>query len=114
MRYANLFPASHISRSADPRLTADARRIFTRAKAAVVASTESAKRFAATVAPLVIEASTVQGMALKCLAVAAYDACEVHPNPTNEEPELRIVRQFRDALRAGSLPPLEGSQGAKV
>ncbi|TXN34144.1 hypothetical protein FV232_23700 [Methylobacterium sp. WL30] len=51
MRYTNLIPASHISRSADPRLTADARRAFITTKAAVVASTETAKRFAATVAP---------------------------------------------------------------
>ena len=35
MRYANLIPHSHIARTADPRLTADARRVFTRAKAAV-------------------------------------------------------------------------------
>ncbi|MCJ2079034.1 hypothetical protein MKK68_25940 [Methylobacterium sp. E-016] len=45
MRYANLIPASHIARSADARLTADARRAVITAKAAIVAATESAKRF---------------------------------------------------------------------
>ncbi|MCJ2114990.1 hypothetical protein MKK64_27935 [Methylobacterium sp. E-025] len=48
MRYANLIPASHIARSADPRLTADARRAVITTKAAVVSATESAKRFART------------------------------------------------------------------
>ncbi|MCJ2075633.1 hypothetical protein MKK68_08200 [Methylobacterium sp. E-016] len=43
MRYANLIPTSH---SADPRLTAAARRAVITAKAAVVSATESAKRFA--------------------------------------------------------------------
>ena len=52
MRYANLIPHSHIARGADPRLTADARRAVITAKATVVASTESAKRFARTT-PLV-------------------------------------------------------------
>ncbi|MCJ2104358.1 hypothetical protein MKK70_02955 [Methylobacterium sp. E-041] len=45
MRFANLIPASHIARSADPRLTANARRAVITAKAAIVAATESAKRF---------------------------------------------------------------------
>ena len=48
MRYANLIPHSHIARGADPRLTADTRRAFTTMRAAVVAATESAKRFART------------------------------------------------------------------
>ena len=48
MRYADLIPHSHIARAADPRLTADARRAVITAKAAVVAATESAKRFART------------------------------------------------------------------
>ena len=48
MRYANLIPASHIARSPDARLTADARRTVITSRAAIVAATESAKRFART------------------------------------------------------------------
>ena len=74
MRYANLIPASHIARSADPRLTADARRAFITAKAAVVASTESAKRFAATVAPLVNRNGTFDRSAIMRAATRAAQA----------------------------------------
>ena len=52
MRYADLIPHTHIARAPDARLTADARRVFTRAKAAVNVCTESAKHFSRTVAPL--------------------------------------------------------------
>ena len=48
MRYANLIPHSHIARSPDARLTADSRRAFITSRAAIVAATESAKRFART------------------------------------------------------------------
>ena len=48
MRYANLIAHSHIARTPDARLTADARRAVITAKAAVVVATESAKRFART------------------------------------------------------------------
>ena len=48
MRYANLIPHTHIARSPDARLTADTRRAFITSRAAVVAATESAKRFART------------------------------------------------------------------
>ncbi|MCJ2108236.1 hypothetical protein MKK70_23285 [Methylobacterium sp. E-041] len=74
MRYANLIPASHISRSADPRLTADARRIVTCAKSAVVASTESAKRFARTVAPLVHRDGSFDRSAIMRAAILSAQA----------------------------------------
>ena len=48
MRYANLLAHSHIARSPDARLTADTRRVFITSRAAIVAATESAKRFART------------------------------------------------------------------
>ena len=71
MRYANLIPHSHIARAADPRLTADARRAVVTAKAAVVASTESAKRFARTTTPLVnrdgtFDRSAIMRAAIRC------------------------------------------------
>ena len=73
MRYANLIPASHIARSADPRLTADARRAFIAAQAAVVASTESAKRFTRTV-PLVNRDGTFDRSAIMRAAILSAQA----------------------------------------
>ena len=71
MRYANLIPHSHIARTPDPRLTADARRAFTRTKAAVNVCTESAKQFARTVTPLVrrdgtFDRSAIMRAAIRC------------------------------------------------
>ncbi|WP_244030648.1 hypothetical protein [Methylobacterium sp. E-016] len=74
MRYANLIPASHIARSADARLTADARRAVITAKAAIVAATESAKRFARTVAPLVNRDSTFDRSAIMRAAIRSAQA----------------------------------------
>ena len=74
MRYANLIPHSHIARAADPRLTAAARRAVITAKAAVVASTESAKRFARTTAPLVNRDGTFDRSAIMRAAIRTAQA----------------------------------------
>jgi hypothetical protein len=62
----------------------------------------------------VVEASTVQGLALKCLGLAADRVCELRADPTGEEAGDRIVRQFQDAVRAGSLAPLSGSNETRA
>ncbi|MCJ2039539.1 hypothetical protein MKK55_11390 [Methylobacterium sp. J-059] len=73
MRYANLIPASHIARSADARLTANARRAVITAKAAIVAATESAKRFDRTV-PLVNRDGTFDRSAIMRAAILSAQA----------------------------------------
>ncbi|MCJ2042422.1 hypothetical protein MKK55_26240 [Methylobacterium sp. J-059] len=74
MRYANLIAHAHIARGADPRLTADVRRTAITARAAVVASTESAKRFARTVAPLVNRDGTFDRSAIMRAAIRTAQA----------------------------------------
>ncbi|TXM66962.1 hypothetical protein FV226_22590 [Methylobacterium sp. WL12] len=74
MRYANLIPHSHIARTPDARLTADARRVFTRAKAAVNVCTESAKHFSRTVAPLTRRDGTFDRSAIMRAAIRAAQA----------------------------------------
>ena len=74
MRYANLIPHTHIARSPDARLTADARRAVITAKAAVVASTESAKRFACTTTPLVNRDGTFDRSAIMRAAIRTAQA----------------------------------------
>jgi hypothetical protein len=73
MRFANLIPASHIARSADPRLTANARRAVITAKAAIVAATESAKRFDRTEA-LVNRDGTLNRSAIMRAAILSAQA----------------------------------------
>jgi hypothetical protein len=63
----------HIARSADPRLTADARRAVITAKAAIVASTESAKRFNRTT-PLVNRDGTFDRSAIMRAAILSAQA----------------------------------------
>ena len=69
MRYVNLLAHSHIARGPDARLTADSRRAAITTRAAVVACTESAKRFARTVAPLVHPDGTFDRSAIMRAAI---------------------------------------------
>ena len=74
MRYADQINHSHFSRNDRPQFTAEARRAFTTARAAVVVATDSAKRFAATTAPLVNRDGTFDRSAIMRAAIRSAQA----------------------------------------
>ncbi|TXN67825.1 hypothetical protein, partial [Methylobacterium sp. WL6] len=103
MRYANFIPVSHIARSADPRVTADTRRAFITTKAAVVALTETAKRFAATVAPLVNRDGSFDRSAIMH---AATRAAQARMEVTGDAGRVHVLRTQGRLGRRQSFPPL--------
>ena len=74
MRYADRINHSHIGRNDRPQLTAEARRAYTTARAAIVVATDSAKRFAATTAPLVNRDGTFDRSAIMRAAIRSAQA----------------------------------------